>query len=77
MPPVIILDKLAMLPDRAYLDISKSVAIDPATANAKRLVARHLEFYGEPIFDRIEQAFVDVSGHEALLRRWTGRIGEW
>src|SRR5271155_1029838 len=41
---------LDMLPDRAFVDISNSVGIDSATSNAKRLVARHLEYYGGPRF---------------------------
>ena len=68
---------LEMLPDRAFVDISKSVGIDPSISNAKRLVARHLEFYGGPMFDRIEQAFAAASGHEAMIKALDERIAEY
>jgi hypothetical protein len=41
------------------------------------LAAQHLEFYGGPIFDRIEQAFAMASGHEALLKALDERIAEY
>jgi hypothetical protein len=66
-----------MLPDRAFMDISNSVGINSATSNAKRLVARHLEFYGGPMFDRIEQAFAAASGHEAMIKALDERIAEY
>jgi len=53
------------------------VGIDPATSNAKRLVARHLEFYGGPMFDRIEQAFAAASGHEAVIKALDDRIANY
>jgi hypothetical protein len=68
---------LEMLPDRAFADISNSVGIEPTTSNAKRLVARHLEFYGGPLFDRIEQAFNAASGHEAMIKALDERIAEY
>jgi hypothetical protein len=68
---------LEMLPGRAFSDVSKSVGVDPATPNAKRLVARHLEYYGGPMFDRIEQAFATASGHEAMIRALDDRIAEY
>jgi hypothetical protein len=68
---------LEMLPLPAFSDVSKSVGIDPATSNAKRLVARHLEYYGGPMFDRIEQAFSAASGHEALIKALDERIAEY
>jgi hypothetical protein len=80
---------LEMLPDRAFSDISKSVGVDPAavsstprskdraTSNAKRLVARHLEYYGGPMFDWIEQAFATASGHEAMIKALDDRIAEY
>jgi hypothetical protein len=46
-------------------------------SNSKRLAAKHLEFYGGPIFDRIEQAFAMASGHEALLKALDERIAEY
>jgi len=68
---------LELLPDQAFGDISKSVGIDPAISNAKRLVAQHLEFYGGPLFDRIEEAFSAASGHGALIRALDDRIAEY
>jgi hypothetical protein len=68
---------LEMLPDRAFVDISNSVGIDPWISNAKRLVARHLEYYGGPMLDRIEQAFAAASGHEATLKALDDRIAEY
>jgi len=68
---------LEMLPDRAFADISNSVGIGPTTSNAKRVVARNLEFYGGPLFDRIEQAFAAASGHEAIVRALDERIAEY
>jgi hypothetical protein len=68
---------LEMLPDRAFMDISNSVGIDSAASNAKRLVARHLEFYGGPMFDRIEQAFAAASGHEAMIKALDERIAQY
>jgi hypothetical protein len=68
---------LEILPDRAFADISKSVGIDPTVPNPKRLVARHLEFHGGPMFDRIEQAFTAASGHEAIVRALDDRIAEY
>jgi hypothetical protein len=68
---------LEMLPDRAFVDISNSVGIDPSISNAKRLVARHLEYYGGPMLDRIEQAFEAASGHEAMLKGLDDRIAEY
>jgi len=68
---------LEMLPDRAFADIAKSVGIEPTTSNAKRVVARHLEFHGGPLFDRIEQAFAAASGHEAIVRALDERIAEY
>jgi hypothetical protein len=59
------------------VDISNSVGIDPANSNAKRLVARHLEFYGGPMLDRIEQAFAAASGHEAMIKALDDRITEY
>ncbi len=68
---------LEMLPERAFAGISNSVGIDPTTTNAKRLVARHLEFYSGPLFDRIEQAFSAASGHEAMIKALDERIAEY
>jgi hypothetical protein len=68
---------LEMLPHPAFADISNSVGIDPAMSNAKRLVARHLEFYGGPMFDRIEQAFSAASGYEAMIKALDERIAEY
>jgi hypothetical protein len=68
---------LEMLPHRAFSDISKSVDVDPATSNARRLVARHLEYYGGPMFDRIEQAFAAASGHETMIKALDDRIAEY
>jgi hypothetical protein len=68
---------LEMLPDRAFVDISNSVGIDPSISNAKRLVARHLEYYGGPMLDRIEQAFAAASGREAMIRMLDDRIAEY
>src|ERR1700730_16676422 len=68
---------LEMLPDRAFADIASSIGINPAISTAKRQVAQHLEFYGGPIFDRIEQAFATASGHEAIIRALDGRIAEY
>ena len=68
---------LEMLPHRAFADIATSIGIDPAISTAKRQVAQHLEFYGGPIFDRIEQAFASASGHEALLKALDERIAEY
>jgi hypothetical protein len=68
---------LEMLPDRAFADISNSVGIEQTTSNAKRLVARHLEFHGGPLFDRIEQAFNAASGHEAMIKALDERIAEY
>ena len=68
---------LEMLPDRAFADISNSVRIEPTPPNAKRLVARNLEFYGGPLFDRIEQAFAAASGHEAMIKALDERIAEY
>jgi hypothetical protein len=65
---------LEMLPHPAFSDVSKSVGIDPATSNAKRLVARHLEYYGGPMFNRIEQTF---AGHEAMIKALDDRIAEY
>jgi hypothetical protein len=73
----ILLRFLEMLPNRAFMDMSNSVGIDPATANAKRLAASHLEFFGGPIFDRIEQAFAAASGHQALIKALDERIAEY
>jgi hypothetical protein len=68
---------LEMLPDRAFAGIAKSVGIEPTTSNAKRVVARNLEFYGGPMFDRIEQAFAAASGHEAMIKALDERIAEY
>jgi hypothetical protein len=68
---------LEMLPDRVFADISNSVGIEPTTSNARRLVARHLEFHGGPLFDRIEQAFNAASGHEAMIKALDERIAEY
>jgi hypothetical protein len=68
---------LEMLPDRAFAGISKSVGIDPTTSNATRLVARHLEYYRGPMFERIEQAFNAASGHEAMIKALDERIAEY
>jgi hypothetical protein len=68
---------LEVLPERALADIAKSVGIEPTTPNAKRLVARNLEFYGGPMFDRIEQAFAAASGHEAMIKALEERIAEY
>ena len=66
-----------MLPHRAFTDIATSIGIDAAIPTAKRQVAQHLEFYGGPIFDRVEQAFATASGHEALLKALDDRIAEY
>ena len=68
---------LEMLPHRAFADIASSIRINPAISTAKRQVAQHLEFYGGPIFDRIERAFATASGHEALLKALDNRIAEY
>jgi hypothetical protein len=68
---------LELLPGRAFFEICKSVGIDATIANAKRLVAYHVAFYGGPMFDRIEQAFSAASGHEALLKALDERIAEY
>jgi hypothetical protein len=68
---------LEILPDRAFAGIATSVGIDPTTSNAKRLVARHLEFHGGPLFDRIEQAFNAASRHEAMIKALDERIAEY
>ena len=68
---------LEMLPDRAFGDIAKSVRIDPGISNAKRLVADNLEYYGGPMFERIEQAFDAASDHEAMIRVLDERIAEY
>jgi hypothetical protein len=68
---------LELLPGRAFSDISRSVAIDPKLPNAKRLVAQHLEYYGGPMFDRIERAFEGASGHEAMLKALDERIAAY
>ena len=68
---------LEMLPHRAFADIATSIGIDPAISAAKPQVAQHLEFYGGPIFDRIEQAFASASGHGALLKALDERIAEY
>jgi hypothetical protein len=68
---------LEMLPHPAFSDVSKSVGIDPAASHAKRLVARHLEYYGGPMLDRIERAFAAASGHEAMLKALDDRIAEY
>jgi hypothetical protein len=68
---------LELLPDRTFSDIAKSIGIDPSISNAKRLVARHLEFYGGPMFDRIEEAFAAASGHKALIKALDERIAEY
>jgi hypothetical protein len=60
-----------MLPHRAFADIATSMP------TAKRQLAQHLEFYGGPIFDRIEQAFASASGHGALLKALDERIAEY
>src|SRR5260370_30938846 len=59
---------LERLPQRAFADISTSLGIDPAMPKAERLVARHLKFYGGPLFDRIEQAFQGASDHQAMIK---------
>jgi len=59
------------------MDISNSDGIDPSISNAKRSVARHLGFYGGPMFNRIEQAFAAASGHEAMLKALDDRIIEY
>ena len=56
---------------------SRTPGIEPTTSNAKRLVSRHLEFYGGPMFDRIEQAFAAASGHEAMVKALDQRIAEY
>ena len=66
-----------MLPHRTFADIATSIGIAPAIPTAKRQVAQHLELYGGPIFDRIEQAFAMASGHEALLKALDERIAEY
>ena len=68
---------LETVPHRAFADIATSIGIAPAMPTAKRQVAQHLEFYGGPIFDRIEQAFATASGHEALLKALDDRIAEY
>jgi hypothetical protein len=68
---------LEMLSDRAFADISNSVGIDPSASNAKRLVARHLEFYAGPMFDHIEEAFAVASDHEAMIKALDERIAEY
>jgi len=68
---------LETLPAGAFADIGKSVGIDPTISNAKQLVARHLEFYGGPMFDRIEHAFATASGHEAIVRALDERIAQY
>jgi hypothetical protein len=68
---------LEMLPHPTFSDVSKSVGIDPATSNAKRLVARHLEYYGGPMFDGIEQAFAAASGHQAMIQALDDRIADY
>lgn len=68
---------LEMLPDRAFVDISKSVGVNPGISNAKRLAAENLEYYGGPMFDRIEQAFAAASGHEAMIRALDERVAEY
>ena len=68
---------LEMLPHRAFADIATSIGIAPAIPTAKRQLAQHLEFYGGPIFDRIEQAFASASGHGALLKALDERIAEY
>jgi hypothetical protein len=68
---------LEMLPHPAFSDVSNSVGIDPATSNAKRLVARHLEYYGGPMFNRIEQAFAAASGHQAMIKTLDDRIAQY
>jgi hypothetical protein len=68
---------LELLPDRAFADISNSVGIDPSASNAKRLVARHLEFYAGPMFDHIEEAFAVASDHEAMIKALDERIAEY
>src|SRR5229473_1017947 len=68
---------LETLPARAFADIGKSVGIDPTISNAKQLVARHLEFYGGPMFNRIEHAFATASGHEAVVRALDERIAQY
>jgi hypothetical protein len=84
----VLLRFLEMLPHPAFIDVSKSVGIDPATSNAKRqsplraidrkrLVARHLAYYGGPMFDRIEQAFAAASGHQAMIKALDDRIAEY
>jgi hypothetical protein len=68
---------LELLPQPAFSDVSKSVGIDPAKSNAKRLVARHLEYYGGPMFNPIEQAFAAASSHEAMIKALDDRIAEY
>jgi hypothetical protein len=68
---------LEMMPDRAFAGIATSVGIEPSTSNSKQLVARHLEYYGGPLFDRIEQAFAAASGHEAMIKALDERIAEY
>jgi hypothetical protein len=68
---------LEILPDRAFADIASSIGINPAISTAKRQVAQHLEFYGGPIFDRVERAFATASGHEALVKALDDRIAEY
>ena len=59
------------------MDISNSVGIDPTTSNAKRLVARHLEFYGGPMLDRIERAFAAALGHGAMSKALDDGIADY
>ncbi len=68
---------LEMLPDRAFADISRSIGIEPTTPNAERLVARHLEYYGGPMLDRIQRGFNAASGREAMLKALDERIAEY
>jgi len=68
---------LEMLPHRAVAEIASSLGFDPAKSSAKRQLAHHLEFYGGPIFNRIEQAFASASGHEALIKALDDRIAEY
>ena len=68
---------LEMLPHPAFGDVWKSVGIDPATSNAKRLVALYLEYYGGPMFDRIKQAFAAASGHETMIKVLDERIADY
>jgi hypothetical protein len=67
---------LEMLPDRAFADIASSIGINPRYRQQNG-IAQHLEFYGGPIFDRIERAFATASGHETLLKALDDRIAEY